>query len=358
MKIQHITAYRMNMALSKPYTITYETVTDVENVFIEVILANGIVGIGAASPSEFVFGETISDTTANLRSDVLQTWIGRDIRQFRQLIFESKSLFPHHSATRTAIDIALHDAFGKYLGQPVVDFYGQKIQSLPTSVTIGIKSVAAALEEAAEYKNLGFRILKVKTGLQLEEDIERCVKLRERFGNYFKIRVDANQGYTAQQTIDFVHATLGLGLELIEQPMPVGSESELKSLPADIRKYIACDESLKDTRSALYLASEPRACGIFNIKLMKCGGLLGAFEIATIAQAADVDLFWGCYDESIVSIAAALHAALACPSTRYLDLDGSLDLAEDLVQGGFLLENGDMRPTKGAGFGFEKLEDV
>ena len=35
---------------------------------------------------------------------------------------------------------------------------------------------------------------------------------------------------------------------------------------------------------------------------------------------------WGCNDESCISIAAALHAAYACPATRYLDLDGSFDL--------------------------------
>ena len=86
---------------------------------------------------------------------------------------------------------------------------------------------------------------------------------------------------------------------------------------------------------------------------MKCGGLLGAFEIATIARAAQIDLFWGCNDESIVSITAALHAAFACPHTKYLDLDGSLDLAEDLVKGGFELQDGIMDINGKPGLGFE-----
>jgi L-alanine-DL-glutamate epimerase-like enolase superfamily enzyme len=88
---------------------------------------------------------------------------------------------------------------------------------------------------------------------------------------------------------------------------------------------------------------------------MKCGGLLGAFEIATIAQASGIKLFWGCYDESIVSITAALHAAFACPSTCYLDLDGSLQLAEDIVTGGFAIVNGELSPLNLAGFGFNKI---
>jgi L-alanine-DL-glutamate epimerase-like enolase superfamily enzyme len=84
---------------------------------------------------------------------------------------------------------------------------------------------------------------------------------------------------------------------------------------------------------------------------MKCGGILNAFEIANIVQNASIDLFWGCNDESIISITAALHAAFACANTKYLDLDGSLDLAEDVVREGFILENGLMKLNGRAGLG-------
>lgn len=358
MKISKIKAYAMNMALTKPYTIAFETTTAVENVFLEIELSNGIIGIGAASPSMHVIRESITDTLNNLQSDLMQQFVGRDIRNFRQLIFETATLFPLHSATRTAIDIALHDAFGQFLGIPVVDFYGRKHHSLPTSVTIGIMNVADTLAEATAFKAAGFTILKVKTGLNQQEDLERCVKLREKFGNYFTIRVDANQGYSAHDTIEFARKANPLAIELIEQPMPVGHELEMQQLPDDIRKIIACDESLKDPRSAVALANPPATCGIFNIKLMKCGGLLGAFEIAAIAAAAGIDLFWGCFDESIASITAALHAAFACENTRYIDLDGSLDLAEDLVSGGFILRDGNMSIGNAAGFGYKKIQTL
>jgi len=216
--------------------------------------------------------------------------------------------------------------------------------------------ISETLAEAGHFKERGFSILKIKTGLNLEEDIERCFKIREKFGDYFKIRVDANQGYSYRQTIEFARATGTLGLELIEQPMPVGTEKEMQQLPPDIRQMIACDESLKDAKSAMVLASSPVACGIFNIKLMKCGGLLEAFDIAAIAASGGIDLFWGCFDESIASITAALHAAFACPNTKYIDLDGSLDLAEDLVNGGFILQNGEMQIGNLPGFGYQKIK--
>lgn len=355
MKIKNIRAYSKNLGLTKSYTIAYEVNSEALNAFLEIELENGLTGYGSAAASEYVFGEKLEDTIANLQSDAVQKWVGKDIRHFRSIIAESTVLFPKYSATRTAIDISLHDAFGKYLGIPVVDFYGREHRSLPTSITIGISSVEETLQEAREYKDQGFKILKIKIGLNLEEDIERIVKLRETFGNHFKIRVDANQGYDSSQTLAFVKATRSLGLELVEQPMRVGTEAEMKALPADVRRIIACDESLKNASSAILLATEPQACGIFNIKLMKCGGLLGAFEIATIAQASGIKLFWGCYDESIVSISAALHAAFACSATRYLDLDGSLQLAEDIFTGGFTLVDGELSPLNFAGFGFKKI---
>ena len=208
------------------------------------------------------------------------------------------------------------------------------------------------MEEAAGYKALGFKILKVKTGLDVEEDIERVVKLKEKFGNHFKIRVDANQGYTISHLKKFIEATKHQGLELIEQPMPVGTEKELLALDWSDRKLLAADESLKDPQAALQLASNEKPFGIYNIKLMKCGGIVGALGIANIAQNASIDLFWGCNDESIISITAALHVAYACPNTKYIDLDGSLDLAEDLVKGGFEIVDGQMQINNAPGFGF------
>ena len=279
--------------------------------------------------------------------------MGRDIRHFQQIIFETRLHYPNYPGTQAAIDLALHDAFGKFLGIPIVSFYGQKIKSLPTSVTIGIKNTAETLEEAANYVQLGFKSIKVKTGNNVEEDIERVLKLHEKYKHRLNIRIDANQGYTLPDLKKMLAATTKINLELIEQPLPVGEEKTLLKLSAKNRKMLVADESLHDPRAALSFVSEPQPFGIFNIKLMKCGGILAALEIANIAKNAQIDLFWGCNDESIASITAALHAAFACPNTRYLDLDGSFDLAEDFVSGGFILENGEMRLGDGAGLGID-----
>jgi L-alanine-DL-glutamate epimerase-like enolase superfamily enzyme len=355
MKIVAVRAYLKKMALKKPYTIAYNTFSDVSLAFLEIELANGMIGYGSGSPAEEVVGETTQQTVANLNSSFVANFVGRDIQHFQQIIFESNIQFQHLPGTLAAIDIALHDAFGKYLGVSIASFYGQKMNALPTSMTIGIKGLDETIEEAKEYAAMGFKVFKVKTGIDLHEDIERIKALYNSFGKDYTIRVDANQGYDLDQLKLFLKATANYPLELIEQPLPVGKEQDLMQLSAAERKCLTADEALKDPQAALQFASGEHAFGIYNIKLMKCGGLLGAKDIATIAQHAGIDLFWGCNDESIISITAALHMAYPCPITKYIDLDGSFDLMEDLVTGGFEVQDGCMVINNAAGFGFAKI---
>lgn len=354
MKIISVNAYMQQLPLIKPYTIAYKTITDTEIIFLEIALENGIVGIGAANPFAEVVGETPAVTLQHLQSGFVQELVGKDICNFNTIIDDAVIHFPHLPGTQAAIDIALHDAFCKFLQIPVVDFYGQKIKALPTSVTIGIKETAAMIEEAKANYAAGFRILKIKTGIDVDEDIERVNKLTEDVAGSMRIRVDANQGYTLQQLKQFIKETKTLNIELIEQPLPVGEEKQLSLLNTDERKLLVADESLLDAGSAMAWAQQPQPYGVFNIKLMKCGGVKGALQIANIAKHAGIDLFWGCNDESLVSITAALHAAFCCTNTRYLDLDGSFDINETLVEGGFILKDGYMYANGLPGLGVHK----
>jgi L-alanine-DL-glutamate epimerase-like enolase superfamily enzyme len=234
---------------------------------------------------------------------------------------------------------------------------GRCHRSLPTSITIGIKSVAESLEEVDEYKKKGFKILKIKIGRSLEQDVECLNQIRRQAGREMILRVDANQGYTPDDFKKFVDLTDPLNLEFIEQPLAASDLDNMRRMPEAVRKMSAADESLLDARDALECLRPPRPFGIFNIKLMKCGGIAAGLQIAEIANLAGIDLMWGCMDVSRVGIAAALHAALASPRTRYLDLDGSLDLARDLVQGGFVLENGELRVNDKPGLGVSMIGD-
>ena len=353
--IKKIKYYKKNLELTRPYTIAFKTVDSVENIFIQIETEDGIRGIGAGAPSPFITGETM-ESAVQAMEQLEGLLYGQDLRTFHVLIRKVETLFPKNPALRAAVDIALHDAFTKLLGIPLVDLWGRAHTSLPTSVTIGIKSIEESVENAKEYMALGFKVIKLKTGKSVEEDVAIFSKLRETVGKKIKIRVDANQGYSVQDTKDFYQLTKKLDLEFIEQPLPFNQIKAMKKLPLSIRKICMADESLKSSTHALELAQKPHLFGLYNIKLMKCGGLAAAMQIAQIAHLAGIGLMWGCMDESIISITAALHTAFASPATRYLDLDGSLDLAKDIASGGFILEEGIMRIREKPGLGVDLIQ--
>lgn len=356
MRISKVKAWVEAFKLSRPYTIAFKSFDSVENIIVEFQTDDGKIGLGAASPMAEVTGETFDACKTALCGDAQDWLIGRDVRQLAHLCRENRSRNTTTPAAGAAVDMALHDLLAQKLDVPLVDMLGRAHRALPTSITIGIKSIPETLLEAEEYVGRGFKILKVKLGQSLEEDVERLHTLRARYGKEIRIRVDPNQGYSRDELTEFMAKTKDLGIEFVEQPMKADDIEGMRNLPEEARRYIAADESLQTDSDALSLVSPCKACGIFNIKLMKCGGIYSALRIATVADLAGVELMWGCMDESRISIAAGLHAALACPATRYLDLDGSLDLERDVVEGGFVLEDGVMRVTDEPGLGVRLCE--
>ncbi len=356
MKIVSLQSWVERFELTRPYAIAFRSVDSVQNFVVVLRSDRGHIGLGAASPEPHVTGETPEACGEALREDALSWLVGRDPRALPAHCRELERRMPQTPAARAAVDMALHDLLARYVEVPLVEMLGRAHESLPTSITIGIKPVDDTLREAREYLERGFRILKVKLGHSMDEDIERLRALRRSCGAEIILRVDANQGYAPDAIMRFVDATRDLGVEFMEQPVPVDGFHTLRGLPEAVRRRVAADESLLDERDAVRLLEPPRPCGVFNIKLMKCGGVRSGLRIATIAEAAGIELMWGCMDESIISISAALHAAFASPATRYLDLDGSLDLARDVAEGGFVLENGVMRTTDGPGLGVKLID--
>lgn len=355
MKIKSISTYHHDFELTRPYTVAYKTQYCAENVIVELKADNGKVGFGAASPAPEVTNETMEICLNALEPHSLDWCKNVNFDDFWKLRAEAFSRLSATPAACAAVDIALHDLYAKQQAKPLVEVLGQVHYQLPTSITIGIKNVDETLQEACEYYARGFRVLKVKLGYSLEEDIERLIKLREYFGFNVIIRVDPNQAYSLHELSQFIQLTEHLVIEFIEQPLKVGNSKELYFLSHYHRKMIAIDEDLLNIDDAKRLLDPSPCCGIFNIKLMKCGGIYASQQIASIANAHKLKLMWGCMDESIISISAALHAAFSCLSTKYIDLDGSLDLAADIVTGGFAIKDGMMTTVESPGLGVIKI---
>ncbi len=344
MKITGLKYWKEDMKLTRPYAVTYVMHDSVQNIFVRLDGSDGSYGLGAGSPSFHVAGENIDDNCDDRIPELSELIVGTDTRCYRATIAILAKKYAKHPALLAALDMALHDLYCKEMGISIGKYLGVTLKPLPTSITIGIKNVAETVEEGIEYRDRQFKIIKLKIGQSLEEDIERSVKLREAVGSDMLIRVDANQGYDVPQFEKYLEQTKTANLEFFEQPMKPSIVDQMMGLTQEVRDICAADEDLHKHRDALRLIKMGRPFGIFNIKLMKCGGITEAKRITDVADAEDISLMWGCMDESVISISASLNAALASPSTRYLDLDGSLDLASDVAQGGFTLSEGVLYP--------------
>jgi L-alanine-DL-glutamate epimerase-like enolase superfamily enzyme len=251
------------LPLTRPYAIAGQPPIDrVGNVIVELETDSGAVGLGAGSPGEHVTGETIEACAGALTGRGLAWLAGRDARHVPALCRETEARWPAAPAARAAVDIALHDLLGQALGVPLCDLLGRAHTAMPTSITIGIKGVDETLAEAVEYVARGFRCLKVKIGDELELDLERLVRLRERVGARTTIRVDANVGYTIDETRVFFERTSRLGIELVEQPVPRDDfRGNRRRCRSPGRRAVAADESLHGEEDALALAAPEPLCG-------------------------------------------------------------------------------------------------
>lgn len=354
MRITGVTLRRADVPLTRPYAVANHATDTASMLLLRVHTDGPLVGLGAATPEPEVNGDTRDAAFAQLQATV-DTLRGREVAPpstFAPMLAALRS-----PGARMTLDVALHDLWARAAGQPLVELLGRAHAALPTSVTIGIGDVAMTLREAREYVARGFTVLKVKIGQDLGLDVERLVRLRELVGRDVKLRADGNIGYRPPQLLQLLRDTRDVDLEFVEQPLPPDRVEAQRALPPALADKLMADESLHDEADARALAAPPRPFGLFNIKLVKCGGIRPARAIAGIAHDAGIGLMWGCMDESRIAITAALHAALACRATRYLDLDGHLDLSRDFATGGFTLDGGVLRPLDEPGLGLAAVAD-
>jgi L-Ala-D/L-Glu epimerase len=248
-----------------------------------------------------------------------------------------------------AFDLAFHDLLSLSAGMPLYRLLGGYRDRIQTSITIPITPLDESLAIAFEHASQGFHILKIKGGLDADQDVQR-VRAIHRALPHLILRLDADGGYSIQQALDVAHA-LKNELETFEQPTPSADLNALCQVSRHSPVPVLADQSARGPDSAFQIASGRCAHG-FSIKLVTCGGLRQARQMDAIARAAHLSMMVSCLVEPAMLIAAGLSLALSSPNVHYGDLDGHLYLENDPSLPGFVLQDGWLIATDAPGLGY------
>ncbi|WP_316736576.1 dipeptide epimerase [Pedobacter aquatilis] len=361
MKITHTEIFRFSIPM-EPFVIATGTMHFAQNVLIRIYTDSGIHGIGECSAFPMIVGET-QETCIAMAKDFAAILKGKNPLEIPERMNDLLAYADHNSTIKSAFDMALFDISAKHAGLPLYKFLGGTKRTIETDMTIGIDTSEGMAETAVKYKSLGCRIIKIKLGKKVQDDIERVKHIREAVGDEMTLRLDANQGWTFDEALFALGELEKYNIEFCEQPMRTWYDDKLPELNLNSPIKLMADESCYNYHDARKLINS-QSTTYLNIKFSKSGGILGAQKIHEEALQTGVKCMIGSMLESRIALSANLHFALASPNVEFFDLDTALlgHLVDPVVDG--LTYNGyflDVPETPGIGaeadeFFLEKCE--
>ncbi len=246
------------------------------------------------------------------------------------------------AAARCGLDVALHDLIGKDCGKPLYRLLGLNPAKTPlTSFTVGIGDPETTLRKVAE---LGSHpVMKVKLGAgSRASQIETIESIRSKYSG--TIRIDANEGWSADEAVEFLRELERFEIEFCEQPIPAGHPEQLRYIRERSQIPIVTDE---DSRTAEDLPALIGCVDGVNVKLVKTGGIRGALKMIHTARALKFKIMIGCMVESQI---LATAAAQLSPLADWADIDGPF-LTKDDPFAGITYDRGKIVLPDGPGLG-------
>ncbi|MBO5596823.1 MAG: dipeptide epimerase [Bacteroidales bacterium] len=316
----HLKFFPYELELTHTFTVASYSRKSTPDVQVE-IEYEGITGYGEASMPPYL-GQSVASVTAFLEKVDLSQFT--DPFRLEDILTYVDSLSEGDSAAKAAVDIALHDLVGKLMGQPWYRIWGLDAAKAPsTTYTIGIDTADVVREKTLEAAGR-FNILKVKVGLDSDEEMIRTI----RSVTQVPLAVDANQGWKDRsKALDEIYWLASQGVVMVEQPLPIAQLDDTAWLTERSPLPIFADESIQRLKDIPSLAG---AFSGINIKLMKCTGMREAWKMVSTARALGMKVMVGCMTETSCAVSAAAQLS---PAVDFADLDGNLLISNDRFRG-------------------------
>ncbi len=312
------------LKLKHTFTISRESYDSQPTLIVE-LKEGEFSGFGEATSNPY-YGITVSKMMTDLEAlqSVIEATSDETPEEFWSKIYP---YLKENMFALCALDLAYNDLYARKKGKKLYELWGYDTSNNPLSdYTIGIDSIEKMI---AKMQELPWPIYKIKLGTK--EDIKIIRELRKHTDAVF--RVDANCGWTVDETITNAVELQKLGVEFIEQPLKADDWARHKEVFLKSVLPIIADESCQVEADVLKCYKHFHGV---NVKLVKCGGLTSAKRMLMQARRLGMKTMVGCMTESSVGISAIAHLL---PLLDYVDMDGAILLAEDIAKG-ITLKNG------------------
>lgn len=335
MKIIEIQIGEMQIPLVTPFRTALRTVEAVDDIVIRVIGDNGMEGFGEAPPTAVITGDTKGSIRTAIQDFIAPALVGMDIDDLDGVMKKLRTCIVKNTSAKAAVDMAIYDLYAKNLNQPLYKVLGGNSNTVETDLTISVGPIDTMVADSVKAVKEGFQILKIKVGKEGMADVERIRAIREAVGPDIRIRVDANQGWNAKDSVRIITAMedLGLDIDLVEQPVGAHDLDGMRYVTDRVYTPILADESVFTAEDAINII-QTHAADLINIKLMKTGGIYEALKICSIAEIYGVECMMGCMLESKIAVSAGAHLAGARGIITRADLDGPGLCSIDPYEGG------------------------
>ena len=360
MKITDIRLGMLRVPLKTPFKTALRTVETVEDIVVVVQTDDGRVGYGEAPATAVITGDTHGSIIDAISRVIRPRLIGQDIANLNQVTQLIQGSLERNYSAKAAVEIAVYDLWGQLYDAPLYRMLGGGDPVITTDITISVDYIDKMVADSLSALERGFESLKIKVGKDIGLDIERVKAIYSAVEGRALLRLDANQGWTAKQAVHAMHALedAGVELELLEQPVKARDLDGLKYVTDRVHTPVMADESVFGPTEVIDLI-KLRAADIINIKLMKTGGISNAIRIADIAELYGVDCMIGCMIETSISVAAAVHVAVAKSNViTKVDLDGPSLCQFNPVDGGVIFNESEISITDAPGLGITAVHGL